>query len=173
MPRFIPLLSSLFILSACNATLTPEQQAEVEKLSACDKINALVKGYSNEFNGLKSQKVTNKYADIWQAKYQLVGDRCQISQFSGQQLAYQCQKGFNNQVDALENYKEAVAFTQACLSPDNWKMEQVSNGQSVRTNFHLENFPIISIHSGKTLAKMNNTWSTSFQVGAQPTSYAK
>ena len=168
MPRFLPLISSLIILSGCNTTLSPEEKAQVDNLSACEKINALVKGYNNEFNGLKAQKVTNKYADIWQAKYHLVGDQCQISQFSGQQLAYQCQKGFNNQVDALESYKKAVDFTQSCLTEGNWVMEQVNNAQSVRTNFRLDNAPTISIHSGKTLAKINNTWSTSFQVGVQP-----
>jgi hypothetical protein len=104
--------------------------------------------------------------EVWQASYNLVGENCQISKGNNNTNNYMCQQNFSEKDLAVAIYSQAVDFTKNCLKEQGWRIKTENNKGSVRTTFFLnESSPSLSIHSGKTLAKLNDVWMTSFEVG--------
>lgn len=166
MKPYIALIAASFALSGCVNTLSSEQQAQIGNMSSCDKIQGLLTSFNNEFAPLKKSRVKNKYMEVWQASYNLVGENCQISKSNNNAINYMCHQNFSEKDQAIAIYSQATSFTQSCLKNDKWKVKTDNNKNSVRTTYYLnEQSPSISIHSGKTLAKLNDVWMVSFEVG--------
>lgn len=164
MKKSLTILLGGLILSGC-ASLTPEQQAKIDNLTPCEKINGLLTAYDKRFEGLKSTRVNTKYMETWTAKYNLVGDECQITSLNADTVTYRCQENYKEQTQAVAIHQKAVDFTRECLAQNNWHQQQKESAESLRTTFVLdENTPVISIHTGKTLSR-STPWSTSFEIG--------
>jgi len=162
----IALIAATIALSGCVNTLSSEHETQIDNMSACDKIQGLLTSFDNEFAPLKKNRVKNRYMDVWQASYNLVGENCQISKSNNNSINYMCQQSFSQQDQAIAIYSQATDFTKTCLKDDNWKIKTANKNGSVRTTFYLnDKMPTLSIHSGKTLAKLNEVWMTSFEVG--------
>jgi len=166
MKSYIALIAASIALSGCVNTLSPEQTVQIDNMSSCDKIQGLLTSFNNEFSPLKKNRVKNKYMEVWQASYNLVGDSCQISKSNNNAINYMCQQNFSDKDQAIAIYSQALDFTKACLNKSGWNSKTDNQNNSVRTTFYLnDKSPSISIHSGKTLAKLNDVWMTSFEVG--------
>ncbi len=164
MKKSLSVLLTGLILSGCTS-LTPEQKANIDSLTPCEKINGLLAGYDTRFEGLKRTRVNTKYAETWTAKYDLVGDECQITALDSDTVNYRCQENYKDRQNAVTIHQKAVDFTRACLVENNWHEQQKESAESLRTTFVLdEKTPVISIHTGKTLSR-STPWSTSFEVG--------
>ncbi len=164
MKKSLTVLLGGLILSGCT-NLTPEQKATIDNLTPCEKINGLLAAYDTRFEKLKGTRVTTKYAETWTAKYDLVGDKCQISALDTDTVTYQCQENYQEQTQAVAMHQKAVEFTRACLVQNNWHQEQKESAESLRTTFVLdESTPVISIHTGKTMSR-SKPWSTSLEIG--------
>ncbi|MDP2633195.1 MAG: hypothetical protein ACPG5Z_08180 [Pseudoalteromonas sp.] len=160
-------LSAIFtamVLAGCTS-LTAEQQAQIDSLTPCEKISGLLSAYDNRFEGLKRARVNTKYMETWTAKYNLVGDECQITALDKDTMTYRCQDEYSEQSEAVALHQKAVDFTRQCLSTKNWYEQQKESADSLRTTFVLdETKPVISIHTGKTLSR-SKPWSTSLEIG--------
>ena len=166
MKSYITLIAASIALSGCVNTLSSEQKAQIDNMTPCDKIQGLLTSFNDEFAPLKQNRVKNKYMEVWQASYSLVGDNCQISKSNNNAINYMCQQNFSEKDQAIAIYSQAVDFTKSCLKNDSWISKVENHQDSVRTTFYLnDNTPSISIHSGKTLARLNDIWMTSFEVG--------
>jgi len=166
MKSYIALIAATFALSGCVNTLSSEQTVQIDNMSSCDKIQGLLTSFNNEFAPLKKSRVKNKYMEVWQASYNLVGDNCQISKSNNNSINYMCQQNYSEKDHAIAIYSQALDFTKSCLIESGWNSKTDNQNNSVRTTFYLnDSSPSISIHSGKTLAKLNDVWMTSFEVG--------
>ncbi|HEA17916.1 MAG TPA: hypothetical protein ENH88_16020 [Pseudoalteromonas prydzensis] len=164
MKKYLSVLLTGLILSGCSS-FTTEQKASIDNLTPCEKINGLLAAYDSRFEVLKRTRVNTKYAETWTAKYNLVGDACQISALDADTVTYRCQDNYQEQTQAVAIHQKAVDFTRACLAQNNWHEQQKESADSLRTTFVLdEKNPAISIHTGKTLSR-STPWSTSFEVG--------
>lgn len=164
MKKSLTVLLGGLILSGCT-NLTPEQKATIDKLTPCEKINGLLSAYDKRFEGLKKTRVNTKYMETWTAKYNLVGDECQITALDSDTVTYRCQNDYKDQAEAVSLHHKAVNFTQECLSQNNWHQEQKESAESLRTTFVFdESTPVISIHTGKTMSR-SKPWSTSLEIG--------
>ena len=164
MKTYIPLLLTGLFLSGCTS-LTAEQKTTIDNLTPCEKINGLLSAYDNRFQALKRTHIKTKYMDAWSAKYNLVGDSCQINALDNDTVTYRCQQSFKDQQQAVAIHQKAVDFTRSCLAKNDWLEKQKESADSLRTTFVLdEKTPVISIYTGKTLSKIK-TWSTSLEVG--------
>lgn len=159
--------STVCVLSGCT-TANPVIQQQIDDLTACQKVEGLLQSYPSQFNALKMAKVRNKFMDVWQAKYHLVGDECQISQVTTGSN-YQCQKVYTQATEAVSSYQQAVSIIASCLDMKQWhKTESLINGVH-RATFSAPLQPEITVLSASTLAKVSQSWQTSVTVGtAQP-----
>lgn len=164
MKKYLPLVLTGLVLSGCSS-LNIEQKAAIDTLSPCEKINGLLSAYDNRFEGLKQTRVNTKFMDVWSAKYNLVGNDCQITVLDADTVTYRCQDNYTDQQQAVAIHQKAVDFTRDCLAENNWLEKQKESAESLRTRFVLdEKTPVISIYTSKTLSKIK-PWSTSFEVG--------
>ena len=164
MKKSLTVLFTGLILAGCS-TVTPEQQAAVDNLTACEKVNALLGAYDKRFEALKRTRVNTKYMETWSAKYNLVGNKCQITALDADTVTYRCQESYKQQQQAVDIHQKAVTMTRECLVENNWYEEQNESAESLRTTFVLdEKTPVISIHTGKTLSR-STPWSTSLEIG--------
>ncbi|MCQ8878373.1 hypothetical protein NQT69_10220 [Pseudoalteromonas shioyasakiensis] len=164
MKKSLTVLFTGIILAGCTS-LSPEQQAQIDNLTPCEKINGLLGSYDNRFEGLKRTRVNTKYMETWTAKYNLVGDQCQITALDTNTVTYRCQEEYKEQSKAVATHQKALDFTRECLAQNNWHEQQKESAESLRTTFVLdENTPVISIHTGKTLSR-STPWSTSLEIG--------
>lgn len=164
MKTSLTLLLSGFILAGCTS-FAPEQQAKIDNLTACEKVSGLLSAYDKRFEGLKRTRVNTKYMETWTAKYNLVGDECQITALDADTVTYRCQEEYEQQPQAVEVHQQAVSMTRKCLAKNNWHVEQKESAESLRTTFVLdESTPVISIHTGKTMSR-SEPWSTSLEIG--------
>ncbi|NMR25577.1 hypothetical protein HH219_08570 [Pseudoalteromonas sp. NEC-BIFX-2020_015] len=164
MKKSLSVLLTGLILSGCTS-LTTEQQTTIDNLTPCEKINGLLNAYDNRFEELKGTRVNTKYMETWTAKYDLVGEDCQITAVDAQTITYRCQGDFKEQTTAVALHQKAVDFTRECLVQKNWLEKQKESADSLRTTFVLDDkTPVISIHTAKTLSR-TTPWSTSLEVG--------
>ena len=164
MKTSLTILFTGFILVGCS-TVTPEQQTAIEKLTACEKVDALVGAYEQRFDALKRTRVNTKYMQTWTAKYNLVGNECQITALDTDTVTYRCQESYKQQQQAVDIHQKAVTMTRKCLVQKSWYETQKESAESLRTTFVLdEKTPVISIHTGKTLSR-STPWSTSLEIG--------
>ncbi|WP_394189712.1 hypothetical protein [Pseudoalteromonas atlantica] len=164
MKKSFSVVFTAMVLSGCTS-LTTEQQAQIDSLTPCEKISGLLSAYDNRFEGLKRARVNTKYMETWTAKYNLVGDECQITALDKDTMTYRCHGEYIEQAKAVALHQKAVDFTRQCLSAKNWYEQQKESADSLRTTFVLdETQPVISIHTGKTLSR-SKPWSTSLEIG--------
>lgn len=156
----------LFIaISGCGSTLSTEQNAYVDSLSPCEKIQGLVDSFATGFDPLKASRVQNNFSDIWTPKYHLLGNSCQIIGFSTSRIAYKCAQQYDTESESRASFNWAVEKVSQCLGAD-WQKSESNQNDSVRTTFKNNSHNAsISIQSGNTLAKYRKTWQTSFEVG--------
>ncbi len=164
MKALYPTLAALILAAGCAGPAQKEQQAQVDSLSPCEKIDALLGAYDNRFAGLKLARTQSKFIDSWQARYNLIGDSCQISALNETTYSYSCQQTYKEKDAALAVHQQAVDFTRQCLG-EGWYEQQKESETSLRTTFVLdENKPSVSVHTGKSLSR-STPWMTSYDIG--------
>ncbi|TMP42760.1 hypothetical protein CWB96_14935 [Pseudoalteromonas citrea] len=123
-----PLLSafSLIIgLTGCN-TLSPSKQAQVDTMNICQKVEALISSAPSGFDPLKGAKVSTPFLTSWQAKAHLVGEQCQISNYSTGSTGYHCEQNFSSDNLASQVFDTSKRLIESCLSTE-WKAVQKKN----------------------------------------------
>lgn len=164
MKKSLTVLFAGIILAGCTS-LTTEQKATLDNLTPCEKINGLLAAYDTRFDKLKHTRVNTKYAETWTAKYNLVGNKCQINALDTDTVIYRCLEDYKEQQQAVNIHQKAVSMTRKCLVQNSWYETQKESAESLRTTFVLdEKTPVISIHTGKTLS-LSTPWSTSLEIG--------
>ncbi len=158
------LTACALFLGGCS-NLTPDWLPWVGTLTPCEKLDTLVEAYEQRFDPLKKHRVNTEYMETWQARYDLVGENCQIAQVDKDTVSYQCLETFKNQDDAVAAHRKAVALIRECVGDRGWLEKEVESADSLKNHFILDDkTPVISVHTGKTLSRFR-PWITSLEVG--------
>lgn len=165
MLRKISATTLLIAITGCGSTLSPEQNAYVDNLTPCEKIKGLLDSFKNGFEPLKAARVQNNFSDVWTPKYHLLGNSCQIIAFNSNRMAYKCSQQYDDESQSRNSFNWAIEKVSSCLGAE-WQATEFVQNESKRVTFKSpQHQALISIQSGKTLAKYRKTWQTSFEVG--------
>lgn len=78
LPAILGLITSATLISSCLNTTTESNLAnettnqDVQSYTACEKINALITAYDNDFQEIKQKVVSTPISQSWSAKYHLI-----------------------------------------------------------------------------------------------------
>ena len=136
------LYTSVFVtsLSACN-TLSSSQQAQVDSMTNCEKLEALVKHAKNNFTPLKASEIKTPFLTSWYSKVHFIGEQCQISEYASGNTGYHCEQNFEALPLAQSIYSKSQTSLSNCLN-DNWSRQLTDNDvvftrQPEKTKVHL------------------------------------
>ena len=161
------LLTICLILSSCVDQQTRERDVVVKNMSNCEKVQGLIKAHEGGFVNIRERKTVTNKMDIYSARYQLVGDRCQVWHWGAGDIDYVCSVISPSNEIANEYYIKAKNFTQECLGEE-WILtespRQVGNGTKAIFKKSGEN-TIVATHIVQTQGLYKTEWGTYYFVG--------
>ncbi len=155
------------MLSACVNQNIKTYEAYTPVTNPCQKIDALINAYDNNFDAIKQQKTVSRVSSIWKAKYHLIGNNCQIWSWGTKQTTYSCHTVAPNEEAARSYYLGAVKTAQQCLGND-WQLTESSriNDSGLKTEFiNKNNEVILSTHIVPSNSLFSSEWSVYYYVG--------
>ena len=170
MNKKIKLLASLsltLLISACMNQQSMEINQAAAQMSECEKIEALITEHLNNFEKLRFSKKTTGKMDIWQTRYHLVGDSCQIWNWGPGNSDYVCSVISPEQSIARERYEKAKTITRQCLD-NSWKLTESSRkiGTGSKAVFAQNgNNTVVATHVIETRGLFNTEWATYYFIG--------
>jgi len=143
-------------------------QSEVDKLSNCEKINALIEGQPKGFPQLRGAYTRTPYGDIWQARYDLVGKGCEVWRGGAAgSYSYVCHRAAPDRDSGDLYYNAANQIARNCLSSE-WqaKEEPRKIGVGLKTVFSKPGTnTIVAVHLIRTDGVFDNQWAIYYMVG--------
>ena len=167
------LLSSL-LLTACVAQDPSKNNAYLKQANSspvvrpCDKIDALINEYDNNFDRIKLKTINNRISKIWQAKYHLVGNSCQVWAWGSNSTTYACNVSAPDQESAQIYFDQAKKVTRGCLA-DDWQMNEQArnNDDGFKVEFtNNKNDITIATHMVPTAGLFKSEWTVYYYVGS-------
>ena len=157
----------IILLSGCDAIKKNAATAEISDKDKCTQVKTLIAHHKDGFKDLKGNIHITSRMDIWDAKYDLVGENCQIWRWSNGKQAYMCSLTVPNKEIAIEKQKQAISFSKQCLGNE-WQTENIEreHGRAFRTIFsQAENKTVASIHRVKTEGLFKSEWAIYYFIG--------
>jgi len=173
LPAIWGLITSATLISGCLSTTTESNLADesinqqVQRYTACEKIEALVTSYGNDFREIKLKEISTRISQSWSAKYHLVGNDCHIISWGNQVATYSCKLEVPDEVVAQQYFDIAKSETAACID-DSWKMTESpsNNKKGLRVAFDNADKGIsISAQMIPTEGLLKQSWSVYYYVG--------
>jgi hypothetical protein len=167
------LITSSVLLSSCGSTTANSNlandsiQQEIANYTVCEKIDALVKAYDNDFEKIKLTAVNTPISQLWKAKYHLVGNDCQIWSWGNQVTTYSCSVAAPSKAVAQQYFENAKNEALACID-DSWKMTESpsNNNKGLKVTFdNPEKGMSISAQMVPTGGWLKSGWSVYYYVG--------
>ena len=163
---------SLCALFSCQATSnsTVDKQAideKVKSMSKCEQVKALVREHKNGFEKIRKKKTSTKLANIWTARYHLVGEGCQVINWKGTNSSYMCSVISPGEEVALERYQNAKQQIQSCLG-ESWVLqERERHGKkgSVAIYSNKDTDTVVTTQAFETNGIFNDEWTNYIFVG--------
>lgn len=112
---------SVLVLASCATTQDSAMQVSADNMTACEKLQALVKGHGNTFDAIKGQLISSRYMSIWNSKVDVVGDSCQVWLTGDNRTTYVCTQVAPNEAVAQEWFKRSTETIGQCLG--DWRRE--------------------------------------------------
>lgn len=172
-PAILGLILSAALTSSCvNTTVKSNPNNETtnqdaQSYTACEKINALVTAYDNDFKKIKLKVVSTPISQRWTAKYNLVGNDCHIISWGNQVTTYSCKLEVPNEDVAQQYFDVAKNETKACIG-DSWKMTEslINNEEGLRVAFdNADKGMSISAQMVPTGGLLKSSWSVYYNIG--------
>lgn len=161
------LLPFSLVLHGCNPVQAPDVASTKTPAELCKQVNSLIDQHQLGFKQLKRNLVISSRMDIWQAKFHLVGNDCEIWRWSDGKQAYMCSQTVPDEAIVIEKYNNAINFSKQCLG-DAWKIENIDreHGRSFRTIFSKPDLKTVaSIHRVKTEGLFKSEWTIYYFIG--------
>ncbi len=159
-------LVGLFGMFTLNAAKS-DMDEKVAEMSDCDKLQALITEHKNQFKKVRGKKSTTKLADIWSARYHMVGKSCQIFGWSAGKITYTCSNIAPNKAVANERYLNALNRVKSCLGND-WQLTERERNNDPGTIAQFSKAgdrTIVAVHSFETSGLFNEEWTNYLYVG--------
>lgn len=155
------------LITACSDQQTRDINEAADSMNDCEKIQALISAHQNGFEKIRfSPKKTTKM-DIWQSRYHLIGDSCQIWQWGPGNTDYVCSIISPDESIARERFEMAKKITSECLDKS-WKLTESPRkiGTGNKAVFAQENNnTVVASHVIETRGLFNTEWATYFFIG--------
>ena len=133
----------------------------------CEKLDALIKEYDNNFDPIKQQQVSSRFSNIWTAKYNLVGNDCQVWSWGNDSTTYACSTSAPNKEVAETYYQNAGKTARQCLDAS-WTMKESARArdEGMKTEFTQTDGKItISTHMVPTGGLFKSEWTVYYYIG--------
>ena len=165
----------LTVLSACSLQDPSKKQAYLEEnkpspvVNPCEKIDALISEYSNNFDRIKEDNIhiKNSISKVWRAKYHLVGDSCQVWARGAESNTYACSLIAPDEATAMTYFSRTKETTQKCLD-SSWDMVEADrkNNRGKKITFSQAGSALtISTHTVPTAGLFKSEWTVYYYVG--------
>lgn len=161
--RVTSILSISALLSACASA--PESFET--QYTPCETLDLLIKGHSTNFDALKVGQKSSKKMTVWKAKYNAIGENCQIWEWGAGSSTYTCNEVFPNETLALEKYNAQNEGIQTCLN-DTWQAheEPRSMAKGMRTVYSKPGQKThVALHVIETKDLLKKVWTVYYFVG--------
>ncbi|WP_371373339.1 hypothetical protein [Thalassotalea aquiviva] len=161
------LLLGSALLIACNSVPDAQTAAVVEKVEKpCQKINALINEYQNNFTRLKQSQLETRASQIWKAKYHLVGDACQIWAW-GTEHTYSCSVSAPNKEVVDYYFNNAKITTTQCLGTKWQAVEAPRNDGGYKIEFTSPTSDVmLAAHAVPTASLFKSEWTIYYYIGS-------
>lgn len=170
----VPLFVSGIVLTACSSQSPEQSRAYLKEANPspvtrpCDKIDALINGYNNNFDNIKLKSKETRIGQIWLAKYHLVGDSCQIWSAGKGMSTYSCNVTADSEEQANDYFNFAKQTTEECLG-ETWHMDiqprKDNKGSKVQFTNSDSDLTIAS-HMVPTSSLFKSQWTVYYYVGS-------
>lgn len=165
-PALLPGLCA--VLAGCTTSQESAMDNQVAALSPCEKVSALIDGHKQGFPHLRmSGGKSSGIAQVWKARYHLVGESCQVWGWGSGKFSYVCSQQEPGEELAREHLEQAKIATRQCLD-DAWTMQEKKRdmGEGSRIDFTKANeTTVISIVAAASPTLMKTEWRTYYFVG--------
>lgn len=164
----LALITACTLLTGCVNQNTLAQKELKPVTNPCQKIDLLLKSYHNNFDGVKMTQVKSKSTRIWKAKYNLVGENCQIWTLGNAKLTYSCRVDAASKAQAENYYADAKKTTTQCLD-ENWKSSEQPRNNDAGTKIVFSNpseEATISAHIVPSKTVFGEEWTVYYYIGA-------
>ena len=165
--RFRPTLlalTSTILLGACQTN--PADDA-VAAMSACEKINALITQHRSGFDQIRKNPRPGNRMTVWDARYQMIGNNCQVWDWGNNHSSYMCNLSFPDQESAVEVYNKGKQTAAECLGSSWQQTEQprkLGNGTRVVYS-KAGSDTVLSVHAIETKGVFREEWTVYYFVG--------
>lgn len=144
-------------------------EQKVQEMSQCEQVKALIKSHKKGFEIIRARKTNTKFADIWEAKYHLVGKGCQILRWKNNKYSYMCSVTSPGEEVAMERYTMAKSQVSSCLG-EGWTLNEkprpAKNGM-IAIYSHKDHKTAVATHAFETNGIFNHEWTNYVYVGDQ------
>jgi hypothetical protein len=172
MKRISFIMTAVTILMGCQSNGNTQGSqgkidVQVAQMTDCEKLKALIQSHNKEFNSIKLRKISNKFSDVWDARYHLVGKGCQVIRWGYGNHSYACSIISPGEKAANEIYLNAKTKIESCLG-DEWKLkERALYGAKGMSAVYMNNDDgtAVATHSSETNGIFKNEWTNYFFVG--------
>ena len=168
------LVTSSVLISSCgntaaNSNLTNDSISDkTQNYSVCEKIDALVNAYENDFEKIKLKPINSKISQLWKAKYHLVGNNCEIWSWGTKATTYSCSVTAPNKIVAQRYFENAKSEAIACID-DSWKMTESPSNNNKGFKLEFDNSTKgmrIAAHMVPTGGWSKSGWSVYYYIGS-------
>ncbi|MEY8213359.1 MAG: hypothetical protein RPR97_02625 [Colwellia sp.] len=166
-------LLSIILLTSCSngthETTVNEQAILLPKVTnACYKIKALINEYENGFNKIKSGIINTRVSRIWKAKYNLVGDNCQVWSWGKNRHTYSCSNTVPTKEIADYYFQNAKNTAKNCLGTE-WTVKESArkndNGYKIEFNNKTSDL-MLAAHAVPTANLFKSEWTIYYYIGS-------
>ena len=154
-------------LVGCTTTQETEMDSQVEAMSSCEKIDALIQGHQQGFPHLRMTLSNAKIMKVWKARYHLVGDSCQVWGWSADKFSYVCSLIEPDEAIAMEHFNQAKAITRECLGEE-WVLKEGARdmGEGIKAEFSKPGVAtVVTMLAASSPTVFKTEWKTYFFVG--------
>ncbi len=171
-------LVASFLLYSCtvqnSSMVKPHSDyadATVQTKDYCPILDALITEFDNGFDKIKAAQMSTQYSQIWQAKYHLVGNDCQVWASGTDKTTYACSRMTPNEDVAKMLFDKAKDTGRKCLTSD-WQLNEQPrlNNTGYKAEFKNKNRTddlTLSIHMVPSTGAFSSDWMVYYYVGSQ------
>lgn len=156
----------LLLLVAESAIAEDDFSKKTKTMSTCDVVKSLIAEHRNGFESLRGRRLVAKEVTIWQARYHVVGNGCEIWNSDREDAFYVCTRSAPTEDVANEYYSNSREKFRACLGKQWTEAEVPRQGGGTKTTFsHGDSKLAFEIHEVKVEGVRGSQWTIYYLAG--------
>ena len=142
-----------------------------QTMPMCDVVKSLIAEHKNGFESLRGGLLMKKEFTIWQARYHVVGNGCEIWESDREDTFYVCTRSAPTEDIAKEYYNTSRERFRACLGKEWTEAEVPRQSGGKKTTFsNKDSKAAFEIHEVKIDGIRGDQWTIYYLAGGAPKS---